>query len=36
MGRREWDAWLFNIYVRELGMKVLACKQCFKYIYGSE
>ena len=23
---------LFNIYVRELGMKVVQCKQCFKYL----
>ena len=23
---------LFNIYVREFGMKVTACKQCFKYL----
>ena len=23
---------LFNIYVRELGMKISACKQSFKYM----
>ena len=23
---------LFNIYVREFGMKVAPCKQCFKYL----